>query len=290
MRMTSTHRYPPPQKKEIPDPAINDDESGNSSSSTDNTTGAADNKKPFGENNGNQNAGDANTDAHNSEDSSDRENVGERHKPNIEKKDEDEEADKEGNEDDQDQDDELGIPGRVVIKTPPKYVQTPMVAIGSKLNLEWTYDENLARPPKKYSFRLQLPKQNKNQFQGERSPALMFDIAQNVTTEVKSRNNLFSFEWDLAHIKPSDFGLQEGKGYFLHMYDGDLGFSNSDAPPAGRMQKFTLPIAFYNSRYEQTNEGVPKNYNPNAAVALPPHCILYFNLLVMVSLELAFFF
>ncbi|KAJ2793157.1 hypothetical protein H4R21_006003 [Coemansia helicoidea] len=44
----------------------------------------------------------------------------------------------------------------------------------------------------------------------------------------------------------------------------------SDVVPAGYLIKYAMPFAFYSSRYEHTNDGVPRNYNPNAAARPVP--------------------
>ncbi|KAJ2338915.1 hypothetical protein IWW50_006956, partial [Coemansia erecta] len=56
-----------------------------------------------------------------------------------------------------------------------------------------------------------------------------------------------------------------GTGYKLFIIDSSIGWDNSTHVYPGRLFQFMLPFSMYNSRYGQTNDGVPKNYNPNAA-------------------------
>lgn len=154
-----------------------------------------------------------------------------------------------------------GFPGRIEMMVPPRTVPTPMVAIGSIMELEWKYDKSLTVPPKHITIALQLPKLALGNLN---TPALVYEIATNITGETTS------YSWNTGLQAPSGMSYKGGIGNQLFIFDSDLGLKKSDLPPTGRLLKLSLPLTFYNSRYNQTNDGVPRNYNPNhAATTLP---------------------
>ncbi|KAJ2494238.1 hypothetical protein GGI11_008934 [Coemansia sp. RSA 2049] len=74
----------------------------------------------------------------------------------------------------------------------------------------------------------------------------------------------------------------------MYFYDGDIGFRMSDVVPAGYLIKYAMPFAFYISRYERTNDGVPRDYNPNSASAHAPTlrvaAVFWFVAMAMIQL------
>ncbi|KAJ1963664.1 hypothetical protein GGI12_001924 [Dipsacomyces acuminosporus] len=149
-----------------------------------------------------------------------------------------------------------GQPGRIEMKTPPKSVESPLFEIASKVKLQWDYDSNMKKPPSRISIRGQMPSDIHEP--GTNKP-LYWYIAQNVSAELKS------YTWDTITESPPGYTLREGPGYKLYIYDSDIGWENSTHVYPGKLFQFMLPFSMYNSRYGQTNDGVPKNYNPNAA-------------------------
>ncbi|KAJ2609284.1 hypothetical protein H4S08_004118 [Coemansia sp. RSA 1365] len=149
-----------------------------------------------------------------------------------------------------------GQPGRIVMKTPPQSVQSPLFETASKVKLQWSYDNNMKKPPSKITIRGQMP-------EGFNEPGttkpLYWYIAQNVSAGNKA------YTWDTVTESPPGYTLREGSGYKLYIIDSDIGWDNSTHVTAGKLFQFMLPFSMYNSRYTQTNDGVPNNYNPNAA-------------------------
>ncbi|KAJ2076991.1 hypothetical protein H4R24_005388 [Coemansia sp. RSA 988] len=149
-----------------------------------------------------------------------------------------------------------GQPGRIVMKTPPQSVQSPLFETASKVKLQWSYDNNMKKPPSKITIRGQMP-------EGFNEPGttkpLYWYIAQNVSAANKA------YTWDTITESPPGYTLREGSGYKLYIIDSDVGWDNSTHVTAGKLFQFMLPFSMYNSRYAQTNDGVPNNYNPNAA-------------------------
>ncbi|KAJ1747581.1 hypothetical protein LPJ78_005221 [Coemansia sp. RSA 989] len=149
-----------------------------------------------------------------------------------------------------------GQPGRIVMKTPPRSVESPLFEIASKVKLQWDYDDNMKKPPSKITIRGQMPE---GYTQPGTTKPLYWYIAQNVSASGKA------YTWDTITQSPPGYTLREGTGYKLFIIDSDIGWDNSTHVYPGRLFQFMLPFSMYNSRYAQTNDGVPKNYNPNAA-------------------------
>ncbi|KAJ2777957.1 hypothetical protein H4R18_004886 [Coemansia javaensis] len=154
-----------------------------------------------------------------------------------------------------------GQPGRIVMKTPPRAVESPLFEIASKVQLQWDYDDNMKSPPSRVTIRGQMPDGFTEP--GTNNP-LYWYIAQNTTAAPKA------YTWDTITESPPGYTLREGSGYRLYIYDSDIGWENSTRVTAGKLFQFMLPFSMYNSRYAQTNDGVPKNYNPNAAARAQP--------------------
>ncbi|KAJ1725300.1 hypothetical protein LPJ53_000527 [Coemansia erecta] len=148
-----------------------------------------------------------------------------------------------------------GQPGRIVMKTPPQSVESPLFEIASTVKLQWDYDNNMKKPPSLITIRGQMPS---GYFQPGTTKPLYWYIAQNVSASPKAYN------WDTITESPPGYTLREGTGYKLYIYDSDIGWDNSTHVYPGKLFQFMLPFSMYNSRYSQSNDGVPKNYNPNA--------------------------
>ncbi|KAJ1918136.1 hypothetical protein H4219_002776 [Mycoemilia scoparia] len=166
-------------------------------------------------------------------------------------------------EDDDDTLDEGGgmQPGRLTMVSPPTSIPTPLFELDSIVTLRWEYDDNLDRIPRRLMLSVELPHESDD---GGKDMTMMYDIATNITGTARM------FMWDSRENVPDGVGLREGRGYRLHVYDSDLGFVKSSAPPPGRLLKFSMPFSLYASRYEKTNDGVPRDYNPNSAASLQP--------------------
>ncbi|KAJ2052128.1 hypothetical protein GGI08_005095, partial [Coemansia sp. S2] len=149
-----------------------------------------------------------------------------------------------------------GQPGRITMKTPPQSVASPLFEIASTVQLQWDYDNNMKKPPSQITIRGQMPS---GFFQPGTTKPLYWYIAQNVSAAPKSYN------WNTITESPPGYTLREGSGYKLFIYDSDIGWDNSTHVYPGKLFQFMLPFSMYNSRYAQSNDGVPKNYNPNAA-------------------------
>ncbi|KAJ1889809.1 hypothetical protein LPJ66_007834 [Kickxella alabastrina] len=149
-----------------------------------------------------------------------------------------------------------GQPGRIVIKTPPQAVQSPLFEINSEVKLKWDYDNNMKKPPSQITIRGQMPP---GYFQPGTSKPLYWYIAQNVSAPNKA------YTWNTITESPPGYTLREGTGYKLFIYDSEIGWDNSTRVYPGKLFQFMLPFSMYNSRYAQSNDGVSKNYNPNAA-------------------------
>lgn len=153
------------------------------------------------------------------------------------------------------------MPGRMKMIVPPRTVHTPLFELDSVIELRWDYDNNVIEVPEKLMISVQLPKDP----HGEPGvKPVLYDIAVNVTGDKKK------FYWDTKNDVPEGVGMREGNGYIMYFYDGDIGFRMSDVVPARYLIKYAMPFAFYISRYERTNDGVPRNYNPNGAGRLTP--------------------
>ncbi|KAJ2707648.1 hypothetical protein FB645_000625 [Coemansia sp. IMI 203386] len=192
------------------------------------------------------------------------------------------------NDDDDDEDDEAEkeylkrvkadkdagkLPGRMKMVVPPRTVHTPLFELDSVVELKWEYDNNVIEVPEKLMISVQLPKDPHD----PSAKPVVYDIATNVTGKKKS------FFWDTKNDVPEGVGMREGSGYTMFFYDGDIGFRMSDVVPSGYLIKYAMPFAFYISRYERTNDGVPRNYNPNDGARQAPSLGLTAALLLAVS-------
>ncbi|KAJ2389162.1 hypothetical protein GGI23_005891 [Coemansia sp. RSA 2559] len=153
------------------------------------------------------------------------------------------------------------MPGRMKMLVPPRTVHTPLFELDSVIELQWEYDNNVIEVPEKLMISVQLPK---DPHAAPGTKPMIYDIAVNVTGDQKK------FFWDTKNDVPEGEGMREGSGYTMYFYDGDIGFRMSDVVPAGYLIKYAMPFAFYISRYERTNDGVPRNYNPNSAARHGP--------------------
>ncbi|KAJ2679707.1 hypothetical protein GGH99_005507, partial [Coemansia sp. RSA 1285] len=151
--------------------------------------------------------------------------------------------------------------------------------LDSVVELKWEYDNNVIEVPEKLMISVQLPK---DPHADPGSKPVLYDIAANITGSQKS------FFWDTKNDIPEGVGMREGSGYTMYFYDGDIGFRMSDVVPAGYLIKYAMPFAFYISRYERTNDGVPRDYNPNSASAHAPAlrvaAVFWFVAMAMIQL------
>ncbi|KAJ2710210.1 hypothetical protein H4R19_003863 [Coemansia spiralis] len=157
------------------------------------------------------------------------------------------------------------MPGRMKMLVPPRTVHTPLFELDSVIELQWEYDNNVVEVPEKLMISVQLPKDP--HAEGGTKP-MVYDVAVNISGK-QTR-----FFWDTKNDIPEGVGMREGSGYTMFFYDSDIGFRMSDVVPAGYLIKYAMPFAFYSSRYEHTNDGVPRNYNPNSAARPVPALLL----------------
>ncbi|KAJ1928305.1 hypothetical protein EC988_010179, partial [Linderina pennispora] len=146
--------------------------------------------------------------------------------------------------------------------------------LDSVVELQWEYDNNVIEVPEKLMISVQMPR---DPHADPRLKPVIYDIAVNITGDRKK------FYWDTKNDVPDGVGMREGSGYTMYFYDGEIGFRMSDVVPAGYLIKYAMPFAFFISRYDRTNDGVPKNYNPNAATHLAP-AVAWSLLVVMVTM------
>ncbi|OLY79767.1 hypothetical protein AYI68_g6154 [Smittium mucronatum] len=173
----------------------------------------------------------------------------------------------------------VGFPGRINIIEPPKSVPTPLFQIGSIVDLKWEYSKELLSPPKLITISLQLPK---DQTFSKTPQTNVVDLATNISGSIKE------YSWDTNSQTGSSF--RSGKGYSILIYDSNIGLKRSDSPPPGRLLKFTLPFIFYISTYNQTNDGVFRNYNPNSTTKLHVPTALSFSIVFVASFLPVIFF
>ncbi|PIA19290.1 hypothetical protein COEREDRAFT_5804 [Coemansia reversa NRRL 1564] len=171
------------------------------------------------------------------------------------------------------------MPGRMKMVVPPRTVHTPLFELDSVVELQWEYDKNVVEVPENLMISVQLPK---DPHADPGTKPVLYDIAVNVTGKQKK------FFWDTKNDIPEGVGMREGSGYTMYFYDGDIGFRMSDVVPAGYLIKYAMPFAFYISRYERTNDGVPRNYNPNNAARPVPVLHLTMTLILIASATLHF--
>ncbi|KAJ1934335.1 hypothetical protein FBU59_005732, partial [Linderina macrospora] len=166
------------------------------------------------------------------------------------------------------------MPGRMKMVVPPRTVHTPLFELDSVVELQWEYDNNVIEVPEKLMISVQMPR---DPHADPRLKPVVYDIAVNITGDRKK------FYWDTKNDVPDGVGMREGSGYTMYFYDGEIGFRMSDVVPAGYLIKYAMPFAFFISRYDRTNDGVPKNYNPNAA-ARPAPAVTWSLLAVAVAM------
>ncbi|KAJ2482410.1 hypothetical protein IWW56_001068 [Coemansia sp. RSA 2131] len=165
------------------------------------------------------------------------------------------------------------LPGRMKMLVPPRTVHTPQFELDSVVELRWEYDANVVEVPEKLMISVQLPRDPHD----PGAKPVLYDIAVNVTGD---RTKFF---WDTKNDVPEGVGMREGSGYVMYFYDAEIGFRMSDVVPAGYLIKYAMPFAFYISRYERTNDGVPRNYNPNGVARLAPRTSLLATIATMAA-------
>ncbi|KAJ2763671.1 hypothetical protein IWQ57_005489, partial [Coemansia nantahalensis] len=155
---------------------------------------------------------------------------------------------------------ETGMPGSVELTTPDYMaVPTPMFEIGDKITLGWKYTNDTMRPPSKLSICGRFPL---NSGPGRNPRKLCdWDIAVNIS------GGSTKYVWDTVTQGAKGAAFVAQAGYLMYFYDADYGVDNP-RPGAGRIVPSQFWFAMYNSRYDQTNQGVPVGYNPSAAHAV----------------------
>ncbi|KAJ1949146.1 hypothetical protein FBU59_001273 [Linderina macrospora] len=140
--------------------------------------------------------------------------------------------------------------------TTPEATLAAMFPIGTEVEIGWKVLNSTWRPPKKISVCGRLPSGVKPAKNNIISCDWM--IATNISG---SRVNV---TWNTVTQSPPGMQLRESSGYSLYIYDSDLGFGSYRVKPGQAIQA-SITFSMYNSRYDRTNEGVPKGYNPSAA-------------------------
>ncbi|KAJ2824851.1 hypothetical protein IWW50_003132 [Coemansia erecta] len=153
--------------------------------------------------------------------------------------------------------DETGMPGTVQLTTPDYLtVPTPMFEIGQKITLGWKYSNDTQRPPSKLSICGKFPRgSNKSP---NAASLCDWDIAVNIS------GSLRKYVWDTVTQGMPGAAFVADSGYLMYFYDSDYGVSDA-TPGAGRITPSQFWFNMYNSRYDQTNQGVPVGYDPSAA-------------------------
>ncbi|KAJ1735062.1 hypothetical protein LPJ61_000752 [Coemansia biformis] len=156
--------------------------------------------------------------------------------------------------------DETGMPGSVMLTTPDYMtIPTPMFEIGQNITLGWKYTNDTQRPPSKLSICGKFP--SKSGLSSDVRSLCDWDIAVNIS------GSLSKYVWDTTTHGAPGIAFVASTGYLLYFYDGDYGINNP-RPGAGRIVPSQFWFAMYNSRYDQTNQGVPVGYNPSPASAV----------------------
>ncbi|KAJ1647574.1 hypothetical protein LPJ64_001032 [Coemansia asiatica] len=151
---------------------------------------------------------------------------------------------------------ETGLAGAVTLTTPDiQAIGTPMFVIGEKITLGWEYSKSTLRPPKKVSICGKFPKDSGKSV--DRTAICDWDIAVNISGSLKK------YTWDTLTGGARGVAFSEDTGYFMYLYDSDYGITNN-LPGAGRITPYSFSFGMYNSRYGQTNNGVPVGYSPSS--------------------------
>ncbi|KAJ2803135.1 hypothetical protein H4R20_003013 [Coemansia guatemalensis] len=175
--------------------------------------------------------------------------------------DEDSDGDSEDDSDDDESFDsdyeETGMPGTVDLTTPDYLaVPTPMFEIGEEITLGWKYSNDTKRPPKKISICGRFPKSSG--LSSSSTSLCDWDIAVNISGSSKK------YVWNTVTKGAPGIAFVASSGYLMYIYDSDYGVSNA-RPGAGRIVPSQFWFNMYNSRYNQTNQGIPLGYDPSPA-------------------------
>ncbi|PVZ98865.1 hypothetical protein BB558_005125 [Smittium angustum] len=170
-----------------------------------------------------------------------------------------------------------GQPGRITMITPPNTLTLPLFELESKVKLSWKYSNDMTNPPKKLMIIGQMP--NNGQFN---QPGTNIPLTWNIAVNISGTN----YTWDTSAQTPQGISLSAISGYKMIFYDGDIGFKNGSSVHEGQLINFPLSFSMYRSDYSKTNDGVPKNYNPNSS----PKKKVEKLLLILPLLYIAFIF
>ncbi|OLY78816.1 hypothetical protein AYI68_g7131 [Smittium mucronatum] len=171
-----------------------------------------------------------------------------------------------------------GQPGRIQMITPPNTMANPLFELDSKVSLTWKYNKDTTSPPERLSIIGQMP--NNGQFN---QPGTNLPIQWNIAVNISGTK----YVWDTKTQTPQGISLSAVSGYRMFFFDADIGFKEGNAVHVGRIINFSLGFSMYRSDYSNTNDGVPKNYNPNSSPSQRPTlyilCIPSILLLVLTS-------
>ncbi|KAJ2077609.1 hypothetical protein H4R24_005030 [Coemansia sp. RSA 988] len=175
-------------------------------------------------------------------------------------------TDDEDNEDNEDDDseesfdsdyEETGMPGTVDLTTPDYMaVPTPMFEIGEKITFGWKYSNDTKRPPNKVSICGRFPRSSG--LSTNPTSLCDWDIAVNISGSSKK------YIWNTVTKGAPGIAFVANSGYLMYIYDSDYGVDNA-RPGAGRIVPSQFWFNMYNSRYNQTNQGIPLGYEPSPA-------------------------
>ncbi|PVU97005.1 hypothetical protein BB561_000832 [Smittium simulii] len=160
-----------------------------------------------------------------------------------------------------------GQPGRINMITPPSTVSNPLFELNSIVKLSWKYTNDMTIPPEKLMIVGVMPNNGQYNQPGTNLP-IKWNIASNITGT--------KYSWNTSTQVPQGVSLGGISGYKMIFYDGDIGFVNGSSVHKGQLINFQLTFSMYRSEYANTNDGVPKNYDPNNAAKHFPEAWLYF--------------
>ncbi|KAJ1941867.1 hypothetical protein EC988_006647 [Linderina pennispora] len=129
-----------------------------------------------------------------------------------------------------------------------------MFPIGGDVEIGWKISNTTWRPPKKITICGRLPP-------GYNRDTNPFSCDWKIATNISG--STVNVTWNTMTQGPPGLEFWESQGYYLYIFDSDLGRPAN--LKAGQAREAALKFSMYNSRYQLSNEGVPKGYNPSAA-------------------------
>ncbi|KAJ1918135.1 hypothetical protein H4219_002775 [Mycoemilia scoparia] len=152
--------------------------------------------------------------------------------------------------DDGDDDDEDGQPGMIQMVVPPSDVPSPQFEINSNVTLQWKFSSDTKHKPGNLIITCFFPDGMMNP---DNTP-----IKWNITTRATGNK----YVWDTVSQTPPGRNLQIASGYKLFIWDPEVGLNKVRA---GYAREAVLKFTMYKSAYDDTNNGIPKGYNPSSA-------------------------